>query len=115
MSTAKDFTGATPKTGGILALRSENVTKKINYDMFCEKLDTYIMNEFKNGDALFDVTIDHNFNVINFFEKHNKPVELTNNEKKSTVDVEIHKEEIKEYIKDLKTVKSNLKKIYILI
>ena len=44
----------------------------------------------------------------------NKPVELTEDEKKSTIDVEIKKEEIKEYVKDLKTIKSNLKKIYTL-
>ena len=115
MSTSKDFDGATPKIGGVLALRSENVTKKLNYDMFCEKLGTYIMNEFKNGDAVVEVTKDHDFDAIGGFETDNKPVELSADEKKSTVDVEIHKEEIKEYVKDLKTIKSNLKKMYSLI
>ena len=114
MSTAKDFVGATPKIGGILALRSENITKK-NYDMFCEKEGTYILNEFKNGDAAVEVTKDHNFNVIDDFEANNKPVELTDDEKTNTVDVEIHKEKIKEYVKDLRTIKSNPKKIYTLI
>ena len=37
-STPRDFEGDTPKLGGILGLRSENVTKKINYDLFCEKI-----------------------------------------------------------------------------
>ena len=46
-STSRDFEGATPKIGGILALRSENITKKVNYDVFCEKLATYVMNELK--------------------------------------------------------------------
>ena len=31
-----DFEGATPKIGEILALRSENMTNKVNYDQFCE-------------------------------------------------------------------------------
>ena len=31
-STPRDFEGATPKIGGILALRSENMAKKVNYD-----------------------------------------------------------------------------------
>ena len=42
-TTQRDFVGDTPKIGGILGLRSENVTKKVNYDLFCEKLGTYIM------------------------------------------------------------------------
>ena len=49
-STPRDFEGATPRIGGILALRSENMTKKVNYDQFCEKLYIFIMNVFKNGD-----------------------------------------------------------------
>ena len=44
------------------------------------------------------------------FEKENKPSGLTKDEKKNTMDVEIHRDEIKEYAKNLKTVKSNLKK-----
>ena len=42
-TTQRDCVGDTPKLGGILGLRSENVTKKVNYDLFCEKLGTYIM------------------------------------------------------------------------
>ena len=38
MSTPKDFEGATPKIGGILALRSENMTHKVNYDVFARSL-----------------------------------------------------------------------------
>ena len=34
----KDFEGAAPKIGGALALRNKNVTKKVNYDAFSEKL-----------------------------------------------------------------------------
>ena len=46
-STPRDYAGAVPEIGGILALRSENLTHKVNYDIFCEKLGVYIMNEFK--------------------------------------------------------------------
>ena len=37
-NTPKEFEGATLKICSILALRNENVTKKVNYDAFCEKL-----------------------------------------------------------------------------
>ena len=114
-STPRDFEGVTPKIGGVLALRSENMTKKVNYDIFCEKLGIYIMNEFKGGENVVEATKNQAIDIISSFEKENKPVELTEDEKKSIIDVEIKKEEIKEYVKDLKLVKSNLKKIYNLV
>ena len=33
-STNRDFKGATPKLGAVLALRSENINKNVNYDRF---------------------------------------------------------------------------------
>ena len=45
-TTPRDFEGATPKIGGILALRSESMTKKVKYDIFFEKLEVYTMNGF---------------------------------------------------------------------
>ena len=114
-NTPKDFEGATPKIGGILALRNENVAKKINYDVFCEKLGVYVMNELKGGENVVEVTRNQERDIISSFETVNKPVELNEDEKKSAIEVEIKKEEIKEYVKDLKLVKSNFKKIYNLI
>ena len=81
-STPKDFVGDTPKLGGILGLRSENVTKKITYDLFCEKLGTYIMTEFKNGDDIFQVTKIHDADVTEFFKAKNKPNSLTEEKNK---------------------------------
>ena len=111
-STSRDFEGATPKLSAILALRSENITKKVNYDRFLEKLAIYVVNELKNGDSIIEVTRNPNATIIEDFEKENKPTELSDEAKKSTVDVEIHKEEIKEYVKDIKQIKTNLKKVY---
>ena len=114
-NTPKDFEGVTPKIGGILALRSENMTKKVNFDVFCEKLGVYVMNEFKGGENVVEITKRQTIDIVSSFEKESKPVQLTEEEKKDTIDVEIKKEEIKEYVKDLKLVKSNLKKIYNLV
>ena len=55
-STNKYFEGATPKLGAILALCSENIIKKVNYDCFLEKLAIYVVNEFKNGDSIVETT-----------------------------------------------------------
>ena len=67
------------------------------------------MTEFKNGDDIFQVTKIHDTDVTESFKVKNKPNSLTEEEKRDSVNVEIHKEEIKEYVKDLKILKVNLK------
>ena len=47
------------------------------------------MNEFKGGKNVVEVTKNQTMDIISSFEKENKPVELTDEEKKSTIDVEI--------------------------
>ena len=114
-STPRDFEGATPLVGGILGLRSENMIKKVNYDQFCEKLYTYIVNNFKNGDAIVEVTRNCSAPIIDDFIVTHKPKELSDEDKKSDIEVEIKREEIKEFVKGLSLVKSNLKKLYTLV
>ena len=112
-TSSRDFEGATPKIGGVMGLRSENVTKKINYDSFCEKLGIYVMNELRDGDAIVEATKNPAADIISDFEMNNKPQAVDSTA--SDVDKEIHKEEIKEYVKDRKLIKSNLKKVYSLM
>ena len=111
-STNRCFEGVTPKLGAVLALCSENMNKKVSYDRFLEKLAIYVVNELKNGVSLVEVSKNPNAKTIENFEKENKPKELRDEDKKSTVDIETHKEETKECVKDLKLLKSNLKKFY---
>ena len=79
-STPRDFEGATPQIGGILALRSENMMKKVNFDKFCEKLHTYIVNNFKNGDAIVEVTRNPSAEIVKDFITTHKPTELSDDE-----------------------------------
>ena len=79
-----------------MSLRSENMTKKVNYDQFCEKLATFIMNVFKNGDCVVEVSRNPSANIIENFKKLSKPEELTDEEKASHIETEIKKEEIKD-------------------
>ena len=81
------------------------MTKKVNYDAFCEKLGVHIMNEFKGGENAFEVIINQAIESISSFERDNKPVVLTDEEKESTIKAEIKKEEIKEHVKELKQFK----------
>ena len=79
-----------------MALRSENVTRKVNYDKFLKKLGIYVVNELKNGDSIIEITKNSKATIIEDYERDHKPKELSDAAKNSTVDVEIHKEEIKE-------------------
>ena len=114
-STHRDFKGATPELGGVLALRSENVIAKTNYDKFCEILRTYIMKEMRGGEYVVDITKDPNADMIDIYQKTYKPKDLTASEKNSDIEVEIKKEEVKEYVRQLTGLKSNLKSIHSLI
>ena len=93
-SSEKDFAGATPQIGGVLGLRSENVTRKIPFDVFLEKMETYIMNEMRQGEHLVDITKGHNVDVVATFESTQKPTAIDESTD-SEIDKEILKEEIK--------------------
>ena len=80
-STNRDFEGATPKLGAVLALRSENINKKVNYDRFLEKLAIYVVNEFRNDDSIVEVTRNPNATIVEDFKKDNKPEELSDKSK----------------------------------
>ena len=110
-STQRDFKGATPDIGGVLALRSENVAVKTSYDKFCEKLETYLMKQLKGGEHVIEILKDLNIDILSTYKIINKPADLTAEEKKSDVEVEIKKEEIKEFVKQVTAVKSNQKNI----
>ena len=44
---SKTYEGDTPEIGAVLGLQNENADKKVNFAVFCEKIGTYIMKEYK--------------------------------------------------------------------
>ena len=94
-TSSKEFDVASPKIGGVLGLRSENVTKKVSYDIFYKRLGIYIMIEFNHGENIIEVTKHPDTNVISDFPTDHQPHELTTEENKSSIGIEIKKEEIK--------------------
>ena len=75
-----------------MGLRNENATKKVNLDIFCERLGTYIMKVYTNGEDIFIFTSDLNADPVASFEKENKPINLTEEENKSEVSRDIKRE-----------------------
>ena len=45
----RNYEGDTPEVGGILALKAENITKKLTFDAFREKLTTYVYKELSHA------------------------------------------------------------------
>ena len=70
-----NYKGDNPEVGGILALRTENLTKKITFDMFWEKVATYINKELKHATDVVCVVKHTKDPKINFYNK-NKPKDL---------------------------------------
>ena len=98
---------------GVLGLRTKKVDKKVTFEIFCEKLDTYIMRELKNGEAVVVVTRDKKTVPLVVFNKENIPDELTGKDQKLDVVKDIKKEEIREFVRDTMTLTSNLEKILV--
>ena len=109
---SKMYEGDTPEIIAVLGLQNENVDKKVSLTVFCERIGTYIMKEYTNGEDVITVTKDMDLDIIEEFKKEQKSVASTNEEKISEVDVEIKKEEIKTYVRHLKILESNMKKPY---
>ena len=73
------------------------------------------MKAFKGGEHVIEAIKEPSTDVLDTFKNTSKPADLTDEEKKSEVDVGIKNEKIKEYVKNRNLIKSNLKKIYSLI
>jgi len=69
----------------------------------------------KKGEIIVNILTDSNANILKNFEDKKKPSVLTEEEQKSVVDQDIYREEFKSYVKDLKVLKLNLKKLYSLV
>ena len=67
------------------------MTNKVTYDKFCEKLKVYILNDFKGGGNIVEVTKNPSVDIMLSFKTNNKPIHLINEEKESDIDVEIKK------------------------
>ena len=73
------------------------------------------MKELKGGEYVIGITKDPDADVISIFQNAHKPKDLTSTEKKSDIEIEIKKEEVKEYVSKLTGLKSNLKSIHSLV
>jgi len=84
----------TPEIGAVLGLRTEYLNKKTSFSVFMEKMEEYILRKLNNGSDVLPLVRDQKDPHLAFETKH-LPKDLSAEDKKSEVKVEIHKQRIK--------------------
>ena len=99
-----------------LALHSEKFDKKVQFQVFLEKLGTYIVSNLKDGgdiQPLYANLVDPNDNFTVKY-KPTKPDHDASGEM-DEVDLEIYREEVKQFVQRKTNMRRNLEKTYGLI
>lgn len=78
----RDYTGEESDFGHILALKGEKLDKKVNFEIFREKLCTYIMKNLDDATDVIAIVKDLK-DPRNDFEVNNLPKDLKDDEKKA--------------------------------
>ena len=89
----KNYEGDIPKVGGMLALLTENLNKKLNFETLQEKLATHTKKELTHATDLVCVVKRMKYPKINLDNK-NKPKELTEEEAKLSTKKMIQDQEV---------------------
>ena len=111
-SNPTSYVGENEAVGVILALRSERFDKKVSFQEFTDKVANYVVTNFKDGgdiQPLFTDLID----PTSEFQAKNKPIKPEENEEEGNpdeVDLEIYKEEVKQFVQHKMNLRRNLEK-----
>ena len=110
------YTGQCEEIGAILALRSERFDKKVQFQVFMEKMDTYVISNLKDGGDIQCVFTDMK-DPTNAFQDANKPVKPAKDDFGGVdeVDQEIYKEEVKQYVQRKINLRRNMEKCFGLV
>ena len=113
---AQSYQGECEDIGYIMRLRSEKFDKKVQFQVFLEKLGIYIVSHLKDGgdiQPLYAILSDPN---IDFAAKHN-PIKPKSGEggEIDEVDHEIYREEVKQFVQRKINLRRNIEKVYGLI
>ena len=112
----QSYQGECEDIGYILGLRLEKFDKKVQFQVFLEKLGVYIVSNLKDsGDIqpLYATLSDPN---IDFAAKH-KPIKPKSDEggEVNEVDREMYREEVKQFVQRKINMRRNKEKVYGLI
>ena len=105
----QSYKGKCEDIGYILALRSEKFDRKVQFQVFLEKLGTYVVSKLKDGgdiQPLYSNLVDPNDNFTTKY-KPTKPDYDTSGEI-DEVDLEIYREEVKQFVQRKTNMRENI-------
>ena len=115
-SNPTSYAGQCEDIGVILALRSERFDKKVQFQVFMEKMDTYVISNFKDGGDIQSVFTELK-DPTDVFQASNKPMKPEQDDlgEVDEVDKEIYKEEVKQFVQRKINLRRNMEKSYGLV
>ena len=113
-TTNKDFQGKEPSIGAVMGLRIEKINKKVTYDICRDNLANHIGSKIENGDIIVRLVTEYEHPEVNY-EAENKPKALPGTDVDDKIEKAIQAEKVKLYVKELRQIKSNIKKVFSLI
>ncbi len=115
----QSYTGECEDLEYILALHSEKFDKKVPFQVFMEKLATYVVSHLKDGGDVQMIFTEMKDPTKTFNELH-KPIkpergESGDDDEIDEVDLEIYKEEVKQFVQRKMNLRRNMEKSYGLV
>ena len=93
----KDFEGDTPEIGGVVGLKSEKITAKVQFDTFRDKISDFVLKELQNGFDVIPFVKDMEDPTQNFVNKY-LPRNLSDEDKRDDVLKGLFEQKLKKYV-----------------
>jgi hypothetical protein len=110
-SNDRNWQGAKKDIGVVLGLRTERLTYKQTFEVFKDKLATYVLSDFSNPKDILPV-IKKMTDPMNAFKTNHAPSELSEEDSKKSIEQAMQSHRIKLYIAREMSLKDNMDKLY---
>jgi hypothetical protein len=110
-SNERNWQGAKTDIGVVLGLRTERLTYRRTFEVFKEKLVTYVLSEFTNAKDVLPVIKKMSDPMIDF-KRNNAPAELSEEDKKKSMEQAMQDHRVKLYVAREMKLQDNMDKLY---
>ena len=111
LSNPKNYEGSIAEIGAILALKFEKLDKKVQFQVFIDKVSNYVYSNIKNGGDLIPLFKDM-VDPETKFKSKRKPIKLDEAQKDDELEKDIYKEHVKVYVAGLTLLTRNQEKVF---
>jgi hypothetical protein len=110
-SNDRNWQGAKKDIGVVLGLRTERLAYKQTFEVFKDKLATYVLSDFSNPKDVLPV-IKKMTDPMSTFKMNHAPSELSEEDSKKSIEQAMQTHQIKLYITQEMSLKDNMDKLY---